>query len=61
MKDYEEADGEFHYIVTTIYDSEGKCIGVSNIMVPGEYEPSEETQKYWAWLDKRRGNAEEGD
>lgn len=52
----DEVKGEFHFIVTKIYDSEGECIGISNSIVPGEYEPSEETKKYWEWLDKRRAH-----
>jgi len=51
----EEVKGEFHCIITKVYDSDGECIAISNAIVPGEYEPDEATLKYWKWLDERRG------
>ena len=50
----DEVKGEFHFIVTKIYDSYGELIGISNSVVPGEFEPDVATLKYWEWLDKRR-------
>ncbi len=49
-----ETPGEFHIIITKVYDSDGECIAISNATVPGKYEPDEATKKYWAWLDERR-------
>lgn len=49
-----EIPGEFHTIITKVYDSDGECIAISNRLVPGEYEPDEDTKKYWKWLDERR-------
>lgn len=49
-----EIPGEFHMVITKVYDSDGECIAISNATVPGEYEPDEATKKYWKWLDERR-------
>ena len=49
-----EPKGEFHFIITKVYDSDGECVAISNACVPGEYEPDEATKKYWKWLDDRK-------
>jgi len=55
-EDQEEPPGEFHTIITKVYNSDGECIAVSSATVPGEYEPDEATKKHWAWLEERRNN-----
>jgi len=50
----EEIPGEFHTIVSKVYDSNGECIAITSSTVSGEFEPSEATKKYWDWLDGRR-------
>ena len=54
MKLDDEVIGEHHIIIKKVYNSDGECIAISNAIVPGEFEPDEETKKYWAWLDSRR-------
>ena len=34
-----EVKGEFHFIVTKVYDSEGECLAISNAVVPGVEAP----------------------
>lgn len=53
-----EPKGEFHTIITKVYDSDGDCIAITSSIVPGKYEPDEITLKYWAWLDAWRNKRE---
>ncbi len=47
-------DWEYHVEITKIFSKEGELLGVKSSVVPGEFEPSEATKKYWKWLDNRR-------
>lgn len=50
----DESESEYHFIITEVFDSNGELIASSSSYVPGEFEPSAMTKKYWEWLDSHR-------